>query len=380
MNKPIFLIVTTIPKSLGFFKGQVQILKNEFNVEVLSSSGNRLENFCKEENVKGHVVEMERDISILKDIVSFFNMIKCLFKIKPYCVHGNTPKGGLISMCSAWLLRVPKRIYYVHGLRYEGTNGTKRKLLIGMERLSCFFATDIFAVSKGILLTLSKDKITSKKINVIHYGSINGLDTKRFNLDTIKEFNCAREQYDIPHNNFVYGFVGRIVKDKGIDELVEVFIKLHKKYKNIHLLLIGGFDENLNPISDYTRHEITYNPNITHAGTQSDVRPFLKAMDVFVFPSYREGFGISLIEAQAMGVPCISSDISGCNEIIQTGMNGLLIKPKDQENLYVAMKMVLLDKDLYEKMKNYTRKSVIQRYEQKQLWKETLRSYKAILN
>ena len=378
MKKPTFLIVTTVPQSLQFFRGQIQFLKQKFEIEILSSSGDWMTKICERENVKGHVVEMEREISIFKDIYSLFRMLVTMHRIHPDIVHGNTPKGGFICMLSAFLLRISKRIYYIHGLRYEGTTGLKRKLLMKMESLSCWFATDIIVVSKGVMKSLKKDGITQKQTNLIHHGSINGIDSYQFSLETIKNVKCIREQFGIPQNAFVFGFVGRIVKDKGINELIKVFVELNQKYKNTYLLLVGKIELKIDPISLDNQEEIKTNPHIIYAGIQSDVRPFLRAMNVFTFPSYREGFGISLMEAQAMEIPCISSNISGCNEIIQDMENGFLIEPRNEIGLFKAMEKLLLDTHLYASMKGYTRKNVVAKYEQQKVWQKALETYSYI--
>lgn len=379
MKKLKFLIVTTIPSSLGFFKGQIKILKKGFDVEVLSSGGKGLDTFCESEDVLGHVVEMEREISIFKDLRSFINMLRKLNELKPFCVHGNTPKGALISMMAAWFLRVPKRIYYIHGLRYEGTQGFKRNMLIFMEKLTCFFASDIFVVSNGILNTVKNEGITNKTINLIYNGSINGLDTKKYSLDALAGVPCVRREYNIPEDFMVLGFVGRLVNDKGVNNLVKVFSELNKKHTKIHLLLVGRIELTVDPISEWTQNEIKCNKNISYVGFQSDVRPFLKAMDVFVFPSFREGFGISLMEALAMEIPCVSSNITGCNEIIQDGINGFLVEPRNNEDLYTKIEVLIENQDIYKLMKINSRKSVVQRYEQNKLWDETLIKYNKVL-
>lgn len=380
MKKLTFLIVTTVPQSLQFFRGQIKFLKQEFEIEILSSSGEWMTKICAEENVKGHVVEMEREISIFKDIYSLIRMLVTIYRIKPDIVHGNTPKGGFICMLAAYLLRISKRIYYIHGLRYEGTVGIKRKLLMKMESFSCWFATDIIVVSKGVKESLKSDDITHKETNLIHHGSINGIDSARFSLETIKDVECIREQFKIPHDAFVFGFVGRIVKDKGINELINVFVELNQKYSNTYLLLLGKIELEIDPISYENQEMIKTNANIIYAGTQDDVRPFFRAMNVFTFPSYREGFGISLMEAQAMELPCISSNISGCNEIIQHMENGVLIEPKSSTSLFRAMEDLLMDTCLYNTMKTFTRKNVIEKYEQQEVWRKALERYSHIAN
>ena len=376
--KPKFLIITTIPLSLGFFRGQIQVLKSTFKIELVSSAGILLDSICRDEAVKGHVIEMRREISFFNDLKSLVKLIKLFLRLKPSVIHGSTPKAGLLSMIAGWLAKVPNRIYYVHGLRYQGSKGFKNKILKNMERLSCLFATQVFVVSKGVKQTLIADKITKKQIAIIGNGSVNGIDVEYFssNNSAVPDFKQA---YNLEPDNFIFGFVGRLVKDKGINELVQAFLKVNTNYPKTKLLVVGDFDTGINPIDSKVKDEIYANINILNVGFQQDIRPFLKMMHVFVFPSYREGFGVSLMEAAAMGVPAISSDIIGCNEIIINELNGLLIPPKSTSDLVNAMIRFIEDTDFLNKTASMSRKHVIQLYEQQKLWQETLEAYKELV-
>jgi len=375
--KKKFIITTTIPLSLGFFKGQVQELKKVFDIEVISSPGELLDVFCTKEKVKGYYVAMNREISILRDIVSLYRLVKMFFKIKPAIIHGSTPKAGLLSMIAGWANKVPTRIYYVHGLRYQGVHGIKKHLLILMEKLSCFFATHVYAVSFGVKNVLEKDGITKKNIHIIGCGSVNGVDLDYFSILN-PDINDLKENYNLTSNNFVFGFVGRLVKDKGIHELVNAFLRINKTNKNARLLIVGDF-ENEDAVDANIVQEIKMNPAIVFVGFQTDIRPFLKMMDVFVFPSYREGFGVSLMEAAAMEVPAISSDIIGCNEIIENGYNGMLIPSKSEEHLFLAMNKLSSNEKMLKEMSRVARTHVKKKYGQKELWENTLKSYTQVV-
>ncbi|MEO9021796.1 MAG: glycosyltransferase family 4 protein [Ginsengibacter sp.] len=372
--KKKFIIITTVPVSLAFFKGQIQILKEKFEVELISSPGVNLDQMCDREKVKGHAIKMKREISVLNDIISLIQLIFTFSKLKPYIIHGSTPKAGLLSMIAGWCVQVPVRIYYLHGLRYQGTSGFKRWFLRSMEKISCFFATDIFSVSEGVRKILLKDRITRKKINLIGNGSVNGIDTNYFSPAN-RDIPDLKKEYKLLPSHFVFGFVGRLVSDKGINELVEAFMLVYENYSNARLLLVGNFEHELDPIKEGIKNEIFTNPKIIFVGYQTDIRPYLKMMDVFVFPSYREGFGISLMEAAAMEVPAISSDIIGCNEIIEDGFNGKLILPRSKEDLLKAMENFMEDSLLVKQMSSVSRNSIIEKYEQNRLWKETLAEY-----
>jgi len=283
--------VTTVPITLKFFKGQIGVLKKLFNVI--------------------HGVEMKRDISIINDIKSLVNLFFFFKKSKPHIVHGNTPKGGLLSMSAAYLARVPKRIYCIHGLRYD----------------------------------------------------LNYFSPKLFDARALRKENKIGEV------DFVYGFVGRLVGDKGVNELIEAFVTVSKKNTNAKLLLVGGYEEELDPLSESTIDTIKNNQSIISVGFQKDIRPYLAMMDVFTFPSYREGFGVSIMEAGAMGVPAISSDISGCNEIVKDGYNGKLIKSKSLIDLENSMRFFIENQEKVREMSEVSRDYIANKYSQETIWK-----------
>lgn len=370
-----FFIITTVSDSLPFFKGQLNVLKKDFSMSLISNPGVHLEEMSKEYNVSAFPIKMEREISPWKDLKSLFSLYKLFQKEKPMVVHGNTPKASLLSMIAARLAGVPVRIYYVHGLRYQSIVGKKRKLLMLMEKVSCYFATDIIAVSKGTQEQLKSDNITSKEIELIWNGSINGIDTAYFDPDKVNKAEIER----ITEKDFVFGFVGRIVKDKGIEELVCAFLELLKDNKNIKLLILGDFEENVN-LSPEIVDKIHNHPNIVYVGRQQDVRPFFKIMDVFVLPSYREGFGMVLIEAGAMKIPSIVTNISGCNEVIVNNKTGFLIENKNKKDLYSKMKYIIDNQDMINEIGENARISVEERYIQNKLWDITKETYLKILN
>lgn len=379
MRKKKLFIITTIPLSLIFFKGQLALLKEEFDVTLISSPEKGLYQTAKQYNVACKGIVMKREIALINDFLSLLRLIGYFIMKRPDIVHGNTPKGSFLSMIAAWLCRVPTRIYYVHGLRYQGVVGFKKKLLMAMERVSCKLATSVYAVSHGVKEVMHEDKITKKEIQIIWNGSINGIDGVFFNSQIV-DSNNLKKQYGISEDDFVFGFIGRVVKDKGINELVSAFKTISNDYDNVKLIIAGNFEETLDPLLPEIKNEIHANPNIILVGFQTDIRPFYKMMDLFVFPSYREGFGISLMEAAAMNIPSISSDIIGCNEIIAHGVNGFLIPSKNEKILYETMLYCLQNRNIVEKMASVTRDIILSKFEQKQLWDKTISSYKETSN
>lgn len=377
MNKKKLFIVTTIPLSLIFFKGQLLLLKEQFDVTLISSPENSLYEAADFNNVKSHGILMKREISLFNDTISLLKLLFYFGQKRPHVIHANTPKASFLTIIAGWICRIPIRIYYVHGLRYQGARGMKKKLLISMERISCKLATDIFAVSNGVKYVLKEDKITSKFVNVIWNGSVNGIDSTFFNPDKI-DCNDLKKQYNVEDDDFVFGFIGRIVKDKGINELVLAFKRINEIHPNSKLLLVGNYENTLDPLLPNIMEEIEQNSNIIVAGFQKEIRPFYKMMNLFVFPSYREGFGISLMEAAAMNIPAISSNIIGCNEIIEHNVNGFLIPSKDENALFEKMKCSIENKNEIQKMSNVAREIVLRKFEQNQLWNKTIEIYKKI--
>lgn len=375
-----FFITTTIPTTLGFFKGNLGYLSEWFDVCAISSQNENLRAVGEREGVRTYCIPMERPIALIKDFICLFKFIFFFLKERPYIVHGNTPKASMLSMVSAWITRVPVRIYMCHGLRYQGTQGKMRKLLMLMEKLTCACATEVICVSNGVRDTFAKDGICPKsKSVVLGAGSATGLDIEHFNPDIV-ESNVMRTELGLSKDDFVFIFVGRIVGDKGINEMVAAFNRLSEEYHHAHLVLIGNEELEQNPITEDSRNVIQSNKRIHAIGRRSDVRPYLKDADAFVFPSYREGFGMVLIEANAMGTPAISSDIIGCNEIIIEGENGTLIPSRDEESLYIKMKDWLLHPDEVRQMSCMSRRCVVERFERTTVWKLYRDEYLRLIN
>lgn len=378
--------VTTVAQSMILFRGQLNYMSRYFDLTFVSSNEESPTELINEGLIEGiHVYEipMKREISLFKDINSLLAFISYFLKVKPDAVHGNTPKGALLSMIAAKLIGVRTRIYMCHGLRYQGCTGIKKKILVLMERLTCFCATHVLCVSEGVKDALGNDGICStKKSLVIGSGSCNGINTNLFDASiySIEERNKLRSQYGISEDEFLFIYMGRIVKDKGVNEMINAFTCYRKENPQIRLMILGAFEDELNPVETYTAEVIRGNKEgIVYCGKQSDVKPFLAASQCLLLPSYREGFGLVLMEAGSMGVPVISSDIIGCNNVVDTMENGLLMEPKNANNLYEKMKLMVEDKVLYHNYCNTTRISIEKRFEQNMLWSKFLEFYKNIV-
>lgn len=386
---------STVAMSLDFLlKGQLAFLQQHYEVVAVSGEDEHLRTVAEREKVKTVSVPMQRNISPLQDLVSLWQLYFLFKKEKPEIVHSITPKAGLLSMIAAKLAGVPVRIHTFTGLIFPSKTGFLQPLLIFMDRLLCTCATHIYPEGQGVKNDLMQYKITSKPLNVIANGNVNGIDTTYFSKDKVpfQEQQALKKELGINENDFVFIFVGRLAGDKGINELVAAFSKLTTENRqpttfchpepvegqNKKLVLVGPFEPELDPLQTNTLKEIESNPNIVTVGFQTDVRLYYSIADCLVFPSYREGFPNVVLQAGAMGLPSIVTDINGCNEIIIEGSNGTIITVKNTEAIEEAMKKMIEDKVYYNQQKKNTRTMIVSRYEQMLVWNTILEEYKKL--
>ena len=380
--------ITTVPLSLKvLLKGQLRFMaSNGFDVKGVSSEGEELKEVRENEGIVMKAINMSRKITPFQDLKSLWEMWNFLRKEKPQIVHTHTPKAGIIGMLAARLAGVPHRLHTVAGLPLMEATGIKRKILNFVEKLTYSSATRVYPNSKGLYDFILQNNFTqSNKLKIIGNGSSNGINTTFFSPEQVTETErvALREKLNIQPDNFVFVFVGRIVSDKGINELIKAFSELQTADNNeltgIKLLLVGGLESDLDPLNPETLAEINQNKDIISVGFQQDVRPFFAISDALVFPSYREGFPNVVMQAGAMGLPSIVSDINGCNEIIVEGENGLIIPSKNVEKLKEKMLTLAKDKNLYAKLKENSRRMIESRYEQSVVWNALLEEYEGLL-
>ena len=380
--------ITTVPLSLKvLLKGQLRFMaSNGFDVKGVSSEGEELKEVIENEGIVMEAINMSRKITPFQDLKSLWEMWNFLRKEKPQIVHTHTPKAGIIGMLAARLAGVPHRLHTVAGLPLMEATGIKRKILNFVEKLTYSSATRVYPNSKGLYDFILQNNFTqSNKLKIIANGSSNGINTTFFSPAQVSEIEkvALREKLNIQPDDFVFVFVGRIVSDKGINELIKAFSELQTAENNeltgIKLLLVGGLESDLDPLNPETLAEINQNKDIISAGFQQDVRPFFAISDALAFPSYREGFPNVVMQAGAMGLPSIVSDINGCNEIIVEGENGLIIPSKNVEKLKEKMLTLARDKNLYIKLKENSRRMIENRYEQSVVWKALLEEYEGLL-
>jgi len=369
--------LTTIPLSLDILlNGQLAFLNKYFDVTAISSPGDELNSVHKREQVKVVPLPMEREISLVKDIKSLLGLISLFRKERPFIVHSNTPKSSLLGMLAARITNVPKRIYTVTGLRYETESGLKRWLFITMEKITCLCATHVIAESIGVKRMLFDQKITSRPVLIIGNGNINGIDEDFWDPNLIDDNSkqVLMNELELSSDDFIFLFVGRVSKDKGIEELVSAFKKLNSSDSFSKLIIVGPLEKSSN-ISENILREIHTNRNIISLGFRSDVREIMSISDTLVLPGYREGFPNVILQAGAMELPVIVTDVNGVFESV-TSHTGIIIEKRSIDSLLKAMLEIRNNRNLFSG-KN-CRKVILSRFSQKKFYPELLNYYKHI--
>ncbi|WP_298953089.1 glycosyltransferase family 4 protein [uncultured Nonlabens sp.] len=376
--------ITTVPISLEkLLEGQLSFMSQHFDVTAISSEEKRLNVYGDKEGVKTHCLELTRKITPLKDLVAVFKLVKYLRKERPQIVHSHTPKAGIVGMLSAYIARVPIRLHTVAGLPLMEAGGVKRKVLNIVEKLTYSCATKVYPNSQGLKEFIVNEKLTStEKIKIIGNGSSNGIDTTYFdpNKYSVNDSLVLKESFNISSEDFVFIFVGRLVGDKGINELIKAFVSISNNHDKVSLLLVGPLETELDPLDSITLKHINEHPKIISTGYQTDVRPYFAASSALVFPSYREGFPNVVLQAAAMELPCIVSNINGCNEIIENGKNGLIVPVKRYLPLEQAMEQMFNDQELFAVLKKNTRTRIVKNYDRKEIWNEILKEYESFID
>lgn len=371
--KPIRLVhIMTVPYSFTFIKGQVGYMKARgFEVYGLSSPGELLSLFSENEGVSVHAVEMTKRITPVRDIVALIKIWRWLRRVRPDIVHAHTPKGGFLGMLSAWLARIPVRIYHLRGLRFVTTTGWRRRLLMQIEKWACRFAHEVVCVSASVRAqAVDYGLCPIGKIKVLCGGSGNGVDsTNRFNPANVPvSFRAAiRARYGIPNDATVLGFVGRIVWSKGIVELAEAWCSLREEFPNLHLLMVGGA-ESEDPIPTQVDEQLRKDPRVHLIGEEWNTPPLYAAMDLVVLPTYREGFPNVLLEAAAMRLPVVATSVPGCVDAVLDGITGTLVIPKDSQKLAGAIMRYLKDPGLQRRHGSSARERVVREFRQETIW------------
>ena len=377
MQKLKLLRLTTVDISLNsLLKGQLRYLSQYFEVVGVAADTGVLQQVSEREGVRVVDLPMHREISLWADCKSLWALVKLFRRERPDIVHANTPKASLLGMVAAVLCRVPNRIYTVTGLRFETTQGVLRFVLKTMERITCLCATKVIPEGDGVKSILLRERITRKPMQKILNGNINGVDLEWYDRTESVMQRASEVRGD--STDFTFVFIGRIVRDKGVNELVEAFSRLANERSDVRLMLVGRFEDDLDPLPQHTKKQIESNERISFVGYQSDVRPYLVASDVLVLPSYREGFPNVVLQAGAMGLPVIVTDVNGSDEAICSGVNGVIVPKYSSEVLYRAMSDMVSDRDATANMAAVAREMVASRFDQKDVWAALANMYKEL--
>ena len=376
--------ITTVPESLDLLmRGQLGYFRQRgFDVIAISSSGPQVKLITEREQCQHFAIPFTRKITPIKDIISLFRLVLLLHKIKPYIVHTHTPKAGLIGMLASWICRVPVRLHTVAGLPLMEKSGLTKRLLMFTESITYKCAHKIYPNSIGLLKFMEQHFITqANKFSLIGKGSTNGIDTDFFSTQAIDTVlvDSIKARLKLSDDDFVFLFVGRIVKAKGIAELVLAFEKLRLDFPKIQLMLIGNFETDLDPLDEAIQKIINESNAIKMPGFQTDVRPWFQLAHAFVFPSYREGLPNVVMQAASMEVPCIVSDINGCNELIRNDETGWVVPPKNIKELEMAMRDCYLNPAKRQLFKLSARNFIKENYQQAVLWRYLEEEYRVQL-
>lgn len=371
----------TVPLSLRTFCLDLfDELRGRYQLLAVSSPGADLD-IVEQRGTPVRAVKMERRISVVSDLRSLVALVRLFRKERPDMVHSITPKAGLLSMVAAWIARVPVRLHSFTGLVSPTATGLQRLVLTATDRLTCACATHIHAEGEGVRADLIKCGITGKELTVLHHGNIRGvdLDCYRTSEEVSRKALAIREELGIPDGAFTFIYVGRVVRDKGICELIQAYSSLRREGRDIHLLLVG-VEEPDDPLSPDTRRMIFDDPAIHFTEKWvNDLRPYYCAAQALVFPSYREGFPNVVLEAGAMCLPSVVTDINGSREIVSDGVNGLVVPPRDPGALCDAMKELIDNPDILPRMGASARKVVEEKFDARDVRAALIEYYADIL-
>lgn len=344
-----------------------------YHMVAVTSPGPELDDLRDKDGFRCVGVPMCRHVSLLSDLKSLMRLIVVFGKERPWAVHSMTPKAGLLCMVAAWLTRVPVRVHTFTGLVWPTATGLKRRVLMMTDRITCACATHVIPEGRGVMEDLRRGGITRKPMRVLGYGNVMGVDMTRFSPARFAQ----RGQSGV----FTFLFVGRIVRDKGINELVEAFARLHADHSATRLVLVGNYERSLDPVSDDTQRLIDTCDAIAAVGPKrgDDLVHEYAAADGFVMPSYREGFPNTVLEAGAMGLPSIVTDINGSREIVENGENGFVVPPRDAIALHDAMERMLTDSEVRQRMARKARPMIAARFDRDFVQRCQIEFYKKVM-
>jgi glycosyltransferase involved in cell wall biosynthesis len=381
---PKIIRITTVPISLKLLlSGQMKFMKEAgWEVIMVSADGKEINEIVKKEECPHVVIPFTRKITPFHDLVCLWQLYNLIKKEKPDIVHTHTPKAGLLGMLAAKMAGVKTRIHTVAGLPYMVAEKQKKSLLVNIEKLTYSWATQVWPNSPSLKKFIVEEELVGQeKLKVIGFGSSNGIDLEKFNRGILKENHLVAATMRIMpgDNDFIILAVGRLVKDKGIEELVTAFLdsKISERSK---LVLLGSFEQELNPVDEEIVRKIKDHPRIVQIEWTDHVAHYLALADVLVHPSHREGFPNVLLEAGAMQVPIICSDIIGNTDIVTNKKTGLVFPVKNKEVLKDALEFAYVKRDFMQQLADNLYAEVKEKYQRKKMHQLILKEYQNSLH
>ncbi len=384
LDKKKILHVVNIYFVLPFFIGDQfkHFARKGYTLFAACSQSDYLPLFARDNGFSYIETPVRRSLSIGDDLRSIRNVYRYIRQNRIGIVEGHTPKGGLIAMVAAWLARVPIRIYFRHGIVYETSHGLKRAILMNVDRLTSALATKVVCVSPSVMKRSLEDHLCpSWKMTILSKGTCNGIDTQgKLNPENIdaQKLQTMREKWGLKPDDWVLGYTGRLVRDKGIIELVKAFKQLKAKEPRgtehpLKLLLVGMFEKRDALPADIHRMIVEDKDIVWTDFQNSDMEYFYSMMNVYVLPSYREGFPTGVLEAQSMGVPVVTTKSTGCIDAIVEGQTGLRTTIDADD---VARQVARIhDEQLDKKWKTAARQWVVENFDEKIIWDEIEKLY-----
>jgi glycosyltransferase involved in cell wall biosynthesis len=376
------LHAVTDPMSTILMRGQLAYLKaNGFDPVILSGPGKELEKISQKEGYPAHSVAMKREIAPGYDLRALFEISRLLRRIQPMICNAGTPKAGLLVGLAAWLTRVPCRVYTLRGLRLETARGWKRMILTLTEKIACFTAHRVVCVSASLReRAIALGLVARQKTVLLGAGSSNGVDPSRFEPTPEKSALAAglREKLGIRPHQPVIGFAGRFTRDKGLPELVTAFQAIRSKRPETILLLIGDYEDG-DPVPKNIRDAIELDAGVRRIGFTSQMELYYLVMNLFVLPTHREGFPNTVLEAQAAGLPVITTDATGAIDAVDSGITGVITPVGDAAKLAEAALSLLSDPIRMQSMGRLGRERILRKFRNEALWEALTSLYKVLL-
>ncbi len=389
MSSPIthkkLIRITTVPMALRYLlPGQMKFMQqNGFDVLMISANGPELNDVIQNENCRHIVVPMTRKITPLQDLKCLIQLVKILKKEKPDIVHTHTPKAGLLGMLAAKLAGVKVRIHTVAGMPLMVAKGAKLQLLKSIEKLTYSAASNVWPNSNSLYNYIIEHKFAApKKLSIIGKGSTNGINISRFNASVLNENTIAEVKNSIKYapQNIYLLCIGRLVADKGIVELVNVFTSLQKNNPTLKLVLVGDYEPGLDPLPAAIMQQIESNENIIHIKWTQQVEYFMHIAGYFIFPSHREGFPNVLLQAGAMQLPIICSRIAGNVDIVTDKQTGLIFDAASEQQMEEQIKFALANPAAMKNMAAALLEIIKKDYQRENTWQNILSAYKSLLH